>query len=210
MHDEAFADATRPTPACVLCLPLLDYSIGHEVLLLRRRNPIVLLSPAHFFDLSDQEQARAIMEAVWICANTWRENRRQPFAWLKIRIWGWKIRNANFSLAIAEFRNYLDAGRTLPPLLPCDDNQGRLCGAPFLARLIQYLVRHMKKTEEEAMDYPFGQAQFHYFTHAENEGALRIKNADEVDFENYCEEQDAIEAARLAAEEAKKEATCPA
>ena len=37
MHDLAFADATRPTPAFILRVLLQPYSLGHELILLQRK-----------------------------------------------------------------------------------------------------------------------------------------------------------------------------
>ena len=48
MHDALFADAARPERVSILHLLMLDYSIGHELLLWRQRNPLVTLSRAGF------------------------------------------------------------------------------------------------------------------------------------------------------------------
>jgi hypothetical protein len=79
MHDEAFADSVRPAPCVILRLPMRPYSIGHELLLYRRRNPFVTLDdPAKFSQLPQLEQIRAVMEAAQVCARTWQENGDNP------------------------------------------------------------------------------------------------------------------------------------
>lgn len=79
MHDEAFADSVRPAPCVILRLPMRDYSIGHELLLYRRRNPFVTLdNPAKFSQLPPMEQHRAVLEAAQVCGRSWAENERWP------------------------------------------------------------------------------------------------------------------------------------
>jgi hypothetical protein len=41
MHDAIFAEAFRPHRFTVLGVPLLDYTLGHEIVLQRMRNPLV-------------------------------------------------------------------------------------------------------------------------------------------------------------------------
>ncbi len=69
MHELAFADAARPSPVVILNLLLCEYSIGHELLLFRRRNALVISSPEEFSKLDFWEQVFYIREALWICSD---------------------------------------------------------------------------------------------------------------------------------------------
>lgn len=187
-HELAFADANRPAPVRLLRLQLRDYSLGHEILLLRRRNALLLLSADHFNALPKQDQILALLQAVLICSATWDQNRRGQ-KWL--RLWHWLNQNANWPLAIADFRNYLEQGRLTPAINGVPDATGRPLGGPYHARLLQFIIQNLGLRESEAFDYPFGAAQFHYFTYLELEGAIRILNQDEIDFETWCAEEEA-------------------
>jgi hypothetical protein len=170
MHELAFADAVRPTPVVIFNLRLADYTIGHEILLLRRRNHLLISSPAEFASLDPIEQIRSLREAVWLCAMPYSEHllRESGTAGLIVRtwhefqrrFWNWTLRNLemdDYNLAAVEFRNYLTEAHAV---LPCPDSRaaeicaesngytpptelrGRSLGSPFLCRLLDFAVAH--------------------------------------------------------------------
>jgi len=204
MHDLAFADAARPTRVACLRLPLCDYSLGHELLLQRELNPILLLPADQFNALPLEEQILSLNRAVLLCSQTWRQNIKPPWFW---RLWLWRIKTENYPLALADFRNYLAAGRALLPR-PTDeadaiangerDDKGRGFGAPFLAQLYNYMVAHHARIWPEPWDVPYALAAALYFTHLETEGTWRIENLRESEIKT---EMDGHRAA-VAAEEA--------
>jgi len=51
-------------------------------------------------------------------------------------------------------------------------------------------ARRLGRTEEEALDYPLGLAYWHFAAYQEAQGNLKILNADEVEFLEWCEAQD--------------------
>jgi len=197
MHDAAFAEAAVQSPAYILKRPLRPYSVGHELFLQGRRNALVggdlaAIRPFH------------IWEAVLICEHSWREIRHlgmDPLIGLKFRIWGWRARKESLEVAIADFINYRRAGSSFPPTDP-PDSSGREAGSPVMARLIQFLIAYLGKTEEQAHDYPFGLANWHFATWLETQGTLKILNEAELDFEKFCREQEEQRIAKA------KEAPC--
>ena len=181
---------------------MLDYSIGHELLLIAKRNPLVMLPESQFNELPDPEQRRAIIGAALLCSNTWKSNQK-PHKWT--RLWGWLIRKENFELAIAEFRQYRAEGSRFPRIpssFAADEDprdKGRACGSPFLARLIV----HLRKTgipNEEVMDYPLGRATFEFLAYLEDDGRIKVENEDERE----TREGEERIAAEIAAEKAKE------
>jgi hypothetical protein len=50
------------------------------------------------------------------------------------------------------------------------------------------LIRELRLTQEEAHEYPLALAEVHYLSWLEREGGLRILNAFEMEFEEYCRE----------------------
>lgn len=83
-----------------------------------------------------------------------------------------------------------DAGEGVGVAVEGMGSGGRAAGAPLLARVVQFLVGRLGRTEEEALDYPLGLAYWHFAAYQEAQGNLKILNADEVEFLEWCEAQD--------------------
>jgi hypothetical protein len=192
MHELAFADAARPTRFACLRLPLRDYTLGHEILLLRQRNPLLLLAQSDFNALPEADQIFAIKRAALVCAQDWAANTgRQKW----IGLWGWLTRHADYPLAIAEFRNYLAVARSFPPIpdqetyeiaagLSRDEmaDRGRELGAPLLAQVLNHIgAQRLPLGVATVYDVPFSLAVWLYFTHMEDAGRLRILNRKEAE-----------------------------
>lgn len=190
MHELQFADTARPTAIRILRLQLLEFSLGHEALLLQARNAFFVLPPGvkQFSDLPLEQQIFAVKTAVLVCSQNWAANQR-PHRWLKL--WGWLTRKENYPLAIAEFQNYLAAGRALPPppdkficevLYGKDDDKGRMLGAPLLAQLYNFAVDNPRKCRAvEPWDASYAFTGTLYFSQLEIEGRARLENAAELD-----------------------------
>ena len=112
MHDLAFADAARPRKAVVLGVPLLPYSLGHDLLLTQRENPFLLLEREAFDLLPAAQQISALAQAVLVCSRDWRGNHRPVRPWHKQPFIS---ERTDWPVQIAEFRNYHAAGRALFP-----------------------------------------------------------------------------------------------
>jgi hypothetical protein len=168
----------------------MPYSLGHEVLLLQERSPLLLFSVEQFSELPLVQQIYAIKRAALICSQTWGDNHK-PQKWL--RLWGWLTRNSDYSVAVAEFRNYLTAGRSLPSapskhavevLYGKDDEKGRALGSPIMAQLYNYVSANLGKfnlSAATAWDAPYALAGMLCFAELESEGRLRIENAAEAE-----------------------------
>ena len=190
MHDAAFASAALQSPVTILKLALRPYSVGHELWLQAENNPLnSLQEPLP----NSRILGRHVVEAVWICAHSWRELRSMHQAWLtpfKIAAWRRRNRGADLAPAAADFQNYRRAGSTAPPMGPID-GAGRDLGGPPLAGITQFLLEsRLALSADEAMDFPLGLAYWHYAVHREGKGALKILNAGEMEFEEWCEGQE--------------------
>lgn len=195
MHDAAFADAARPATVVCLRLPLLQYSLGHEILLWQQRNPILTLSAQEFGALSIIEQNHALIRAVIVCSNDWGRNKKRQ-RWLKI--WGWMLSGVNWGSELDIFRKYLIQSRAAFPgphseadfacakaggYTPASAARGRISGAPLAARLLTFLLPiDIARWDVKCVyDFPFGLANMLYETALEADGAARIENVDEYD-----------------------------
>ena len=145
---------------------MAGYSLGHEVLLHRRRNALLTVSHAVFSKLEFWRQIHALREAVWICRQPhsyWdRIERPARFMWRyrldmrRNKKWARSLAGLTFddyALAVAEFRNYFNEAHTILPgpedraaevcadaggYTPRSEMRGRLFGAPLVARLIDF------------------------------------------------------------------------
>lgn len=185
MNDTHFSDAIRPIPWYVHGKPLLTYSLGHDLLLLRVRSPFLLSSPADFAALPGAQQIFHIDQAVDICSNTWKQNQGEPLVWLKEKILHFRRRKYtrdDYALAIADFHNYLNAGRAVPRLskrIPeRDEKPGRELGSPLLAQLHKFVLE-LPDREGSPWDFSFSEAAWRYFMALETEGCVNIENASE-------------------------------
>lgn len=210
MHDLAFAFAARPAQCVIFKLLMLDYSIGHEILLLREQNPLVTLSPDGFSNLSRDGQKESIIRATLTCSQTWEQNKIPP-KWM--RLWGWAIRNRDRIQAIADWQNYRMSGSLYPPTPDAesdviangdeDNRKGRELGGPFLARLLNFVSGLPERDfKGSAFDFPLGLATFLYFSEMEVKGEMRIENTKESEVRSEM-------AAHRAAIAKEKEAACP-
>lgn len=173
----AFAEATRPRPRRILRVPLLPYSIGHELILQQRKNPLLYEG---FPLIPEKEQHIAIIEAVLICSRTWEQNSKPERG---LKIWLWLIRKDNFKKAAIEFMQYRADGSSCPRIAPPDrEDDGRALGAPFHCRVLAYAAPIFGKA---VFDKALGMLQWMYFAWAESEGQCRIEN----DFERQVREE---------------------
>ena len=138
-HDFLFSDVAIPAQHFCLTLPLRDYSIGHRLLFMRQRNPLVFGDEAEFNKLPSETKIFWIIESVSICNQTYadrmqlekspnkamikqlakdtkkcRKLREQSQAeFLKASRSAGKVPDLNdwWALEIAQFRNYLNSAR---------------------------------------------------------------------------------------------------
>lgn len=190
----AFAESALPARVVVLRLLLQPYALGHEVILQARGNPLVCLSRAEFDALPRQKQIAALILAVLVCYKDWESNQK-PERWL--RLWSWLNRRADYVLAVAEFRTYLEDGRKVLPVLDPDKAEdleayeiankgkkmdtGRGLGSPLVSGLINFGLNSLRLSYRETMDMPFGLVTNLYYSSLESKGALAIENHQEAE-----------------------------
>lgn len=189
MYELAFSDALRPALVSVLKLPLLRYSVGHEIILLSRRNPLLAASREEFDRLPAEQQRTAIIVAADVCCQGWAEYHRVYNAWQRWRLarkwaqWTAAIAGADFALAIAEWRNYRAAGSDTfsTEEMPNTGAEFRFFGQPELSSLVNFLQITCRLGEADIFDYPLGYARMRHLAWLESEGAVRITNAMEAE-----------------------------
>lgn len=182
---------------------MLDYSIGHELILLGQRN---LMLTYGFSTSPIKDQIEACAMAALVCCQTWKQN-QNPHRWLGL--WRWKNKHANYQVEIEAFTTYRNAGIHHPIITDeeadmianGDSKRGRELGGPHLARLFNFATAI--PGYETPFDVPIGLASFLYCTALESAGELKIENQQESE----------IKSEMMGHREAffkKKEAACPA
>jgi len=193
MNDLAFADSARPAR---------DYTIGHELLLWRDRNPLILLSREAFNELPEEEKILSLVRAASICSRNWAENQK-PEHWK--RLWRW-FKRRDIGKDTESFHSYLENGRKLMRVLSARNQDdaavyeiasqgekleagGRYLGSPFLSQLLLFVVSDLHAPLPAAYDMTFALAGNLYFTKLENEGRLSLENASEAETRKELEQQ---------------------
>lgn len=184
MIQTAFVDAARPRSCCILRLPMLTYTIGHEILLLNERNALAMLPANEFDQLPINKRCAAVIRAALICCRPYSEYTK-PHRWL--RLWEFRKRREDHLAAAEQFRLYRFEGSTfpIPPEKEADEiangkEEGRQLGGELLPRLIDYLSPKVQSLGYATVfDVPFGMGLHLYFTALESRGHIRIENARE-------------------------------
>lgn len=210
MHELCFSDVSCPDRHVVLRLPLRDFSIGHRLILLRQRNPLLWMSEEEYNSLPTTQQIYWLIEAVYVCGQSYAFRKRLEQGagtidrlrnWMAVKAWHWRRRRekTDWALETANFRNYLNQGKLTTeykhrregfpfmPIAEALDSKGRSLGAPYDALLVSFLMREMRFTEAQAMEYPLALAEIYYLTSAERDGGVRVLNWFETQFEEKCQ-----------------------
>lgn len=168
MHAAGFAKATRQEPRRILRVPMLEYSIGHDILLHRIDSPFLWET---FPNLPDFKKREALIQAVSICSRTWEEN-KNPERWLKL--WLWLVKHDDFDKAIRDFMEYRADGSGCPHILPPEKREdSRTLGAPYHCRVLAYAAPIFGHS---VFDKGLSLLNWLYFAWAESEGQCRIEN----------------------------------
>lgn len=188
MHEPQLAQAVLPAATTVFCLRLRPYSLGHELLLIHNRNPLVCggeIQPAH------------IAECALICSQTWAQNTsegRDRFGRFKSWLWNVKIGKCNYATEAAKAKAYIADGQLefkIKDVFDPDRKTGRPPGAPFLLRVNDFLIDRLRLTESQAWDYPLGLAKMRWETYLEQEGAVEVYNYNDLEYDRFVAEEEA-------------------
>lgn len=206
MHEAALARAAQPVPVIVLGLMLRPFSIGHMLQFYREG----LVESASRGIMTPVELTAAVL----VCSQSWEQSSGiERDHLLPLKMWAWKKRvereakrNAKLRAAVGALPDYFPSERdTFNAYLiagsadfaisetPRADrsSSSRIPGAPFILRLQQWLMTHLRFTEAQAWDYPFGLAKMRWATHWEMEGGLDIENEHDKSFDRFVAEHEA-------------------
>jgi hypothetical protein len=183
MHESQLALAALPAAARVCGLPLKPFSIGHSLHLIRDNSPFVTeeaILPGDVF------------KAVWICASTWDELKyRDHLHMLKLWLLKRLVKKSDHTESVQLLGEYFREGSLELPMSditrPDREKATREVGAPFLLRLQQFLMIHLRLSESEAWDYPLGLAKMRWQTFWEQEGGCAVRGETECKMDAMLE-----------------------
>ena len=179
--NEQFLMAALPEPVVLLGQRLEAYSVGHELLLQRYKSPF-LMGPE--MPKGDGVEDHLWM-AVFICAQRFEEAQaelRHPGLPQKVLQWkkavGW-MSPILLAEKIRLFMEYVDAGSQAPNVRVLGKARMNNPGSPWLAWLVTVLCSRLHFSFSEAMNCPYGLAQWLFCTWWERERALVIRAEDD-------------------------------
>lgn len=169
-------------------LQLLPFSLSHKLFLEKLQSP--------FLSFDTKPSYPDLIRAVLVCTKNHAENLSTVDTWfyrLKLKLWLRREKRLDWDKEIVKLREHIALGSLCPRVKP---EGGRAPGAPWVLRLYQFLTSVLKLSPGEAWDYRYGKAQFEWCSHWESEGSLKLWNSDDEQFEQWCKEQDKLEAAK--------------
>ncbi len=161
-----YCKAERPEPPRCIGLKLRPYSLGHHVSLRAYDSTLLSGEPPLYTDL---------VLAVFICSQTWAGWQEWKQSWkfpVFLKIWGWRNRAFNVEAEAKVFMDYIAAGEACPEAnVPAN---ARSLEAAWESRLKMFLIRELRMSHEEAMDYPLALAWQDYTAFGEESGRLKL------------------------------------
>lgn len=162
---ERYLDGALPAPTVILGQELLPLSVGH-LLNLDRFGALPALTP------------EKITLGIIICTRSHEElaaTLQDNFIGLKIRAWLFRyspIKSIDWAKKMLEFSDYIDRGTEAPSFISKEGESGGLdsSGTPWLQHLKTTLQARLNYTPSQAMDCPYSQAVWDYYTYHELEG----------------------------------------
>jgi hypothetical protein len=178
--NERFLKAVAPEPYTILGLRLKPFSLGHAILLQR-----------HGCDpVRDYE---SLVTGVTICAHTWKEfHTLADDKWLpwRMRIWAWRVGAFNILEKIKFFNDYVGEAMESPDVFECNDKPANRLGAPFFSVLKTTLCAKLGYSRDEALNLPFGEGLFDYFSFWEIEGGCELVGDHDLEMKKLAEDME--------------------
>lgn len=173
--------AAIPELHTILGVPLLPLSLGHLLHLNR-------------YECDPVDDEAKLITALLICSRRVEEIQPaldSPLFQLKTNLWLWRVSRKswpafwrrgpiNWHDKLARWDAYMKASTKTPPTCSKRKDSNFSTRTPFLQHLKVFLMAKLHCTRTEALNYPFAEAAFDYFTHYEQEGAVEIVDESHV------------------------------
>ena len=191
-----------PDTWTVLGHRLRPLCIGHATLLEALESPFATWQK----EPSGKVTVFDVLAAVEVCRRPWAEAHRlvTSHAWQWLMIWRhfrwglWWYNDTIAQLVLSEkagqIFEYVSHWTQGPE---CNSKaSGRQAGAPYLRRLVTFLMAYLHLSEEAAMAMPLSEATWHFATYWETSGSIEIGNNSDRDLVRAAEAAAAAAMAR--------------
>lgn len=171
---ETYLRLTLPEPTIILGQELLPLSLGH-LLYLERLNLLPATEPDK------------IVLAILICTRTTDDiipTIQDNWLGTKIRFWLWRyspFREIHWLSRSEQLRKYIEEGTETPSIISLRDSKDNSLadsGTPFLQHVKATLQSKLNYSPREALDSPYVQAMWDYYSYHESEGTLLVCDRD--------------------------------
>ena len=171
---ETFLRTALAEPTVILGQELLPLSVGH-LLFLDKRGLLPAVKPDE------------IVLAVLICTRETADiipTIQDPWLWLKIRIWLFRhspIRAIDWTDKMIAFSDYINEGTETPSTISLAEVKKNALGdsgTPFLQHIKATLQSRLNYSPTEALDCPYVQLMWDYFSWHESEGNILVCDRD--------------------------------
>lgn len=189
MHDNAksYADALVPVRASVAGYSMLPFSIGHALLLQKKRSPL-----AEMWSKTNNGESINLGDAalaVWICKNTpsvalstiggfWMR--------LELRFIAKRILKHGISKSYGELINYIANGFSAPKMRMSDG--GKFVASPMLGMLMVAMMSHFHRNYAEALNTPISFALWNRSILLDEKGMAELWSEDDYEIQQRAEE----------------------
>ena len=192
-----FYRAARPEPPRCIGLQLKPYSLGHHITLMSYDSSFARGMSPHFDDL---------ILSVLVCSMSWSEWNEWRRSWklpIFLKVWGWLMGKFDLRSAAKTFSEYISEGCACPEVaVPASGKS--LCAA-WESRLKLFLVKELRLTHEQAMDYPLSLAWHEYSAHGELEGTLTLLSDADIATQDFLGSEEMQRLVQEANESGKRE-----
>jgi len=160
-----FLKAARPELPRIIGLQMRPYCLAHHIALCAFNSSFVVGIP-RFDDL---------IVGVFICSQTWEEWEAWRNSWklpVFLKLWGKFSGKFDVKRSAAVFMRYIEDGSSRPEVAV--PSGGTTLAAPWECRLKLFLIRELRLTVSEAMNYPLALAWYEYCAAAETKGEITL------------------------------------
>lgn len=189
MHDnaQAYSDALIPVRASVAGVSLLPLSIGHALLLQRRRSPLAEMwsksTNGEPLNLGD------IALAVWVCSNTPSvAMTRMGGFWMRfqVRRIARRILKHGLTKSCGELINYIADGFSSPKMKIGEG--GKFVASPMLGMLMVAMMSHFHKSTAESLNTPISFALWNRSILLDEKGMAELWSEEDYEIQRNAEE----------------------
>lgn len=180
MH-AAYLNTAAPEPFKVLGKRLLNFTIGHQLLLERFDSCFAVASKKR--DPGIEELYNDLLFSVWICSRSYAsalDGLTHPLTPIRLKLWAWRCGNFDFAETLGYFTKYIEAHSAEPEWWKgknwTEDGGSEMSLGVFLKLRTQ---EAQKLSDRDVLDFPFLQANLLHFRELQKNNIVELVSAED-------------------------------